>query len=191
GFAEKVDNNVYNSSMIVTPDGKIRVYRKTHLFDSEKLLFEPGNTGFFVEKDTSGISLGMMICFDWIFPESARTLALKGAQVICHPVNLVLPWCQEAMKTRCVENLVFAITANRTGTECVGGKTLTFTGQSQITSARGEILYRAGKDTEELHILEINPEDALEKHVTDRNHVLQDRREEFYYKNSKEIKIKN
>jgi len=61
--------------------------------------------------------VGMMVCFDWAFPEVARALALKGADLIGHPANLVLTYCQQAMVTRCIENLVFAVTANRYGTE--------------------------------------------------------------------------
>ena len=53
------------------------------------------------------VKIGMMICFDWIFPEVARSLALKGAEIICHPSNLVLPHCPKAMKIRSLENRVF------------------------------------------------------------------------------------
>jgi predicted amidohydrolase len=83
------------------------------------------------------VKVGMMICFDWIFPESARTLALKGAQIIAHPSNLVLSYCQQAMFTRAVENRVFTITANRTGTEINGDKELYFTGKSVIVDTKG------------------------------------------------------
>jgi len=76
----------------------------------------------------------MMICFDWFFPESARTLALKGAQLILHPSNLVMPYCQDAMITRSIENRVFSITSNRIGRE--GG--YNFTGKSQIVSFDGK-----------------------------------------------------
>ncbi len=72
--------------------GYIGKYRKVHLFNREKLFFEPGNLGFRVFN--IGIAkVGVMICFDWFFPESARTLALKGADIIAHPPsNLVMPY---------------------------------------------------------------------------------------------------
>ena len=75
---------VYNSAAIVGPEGSSGLYRKVHLFDREKLFFAPGDLGFQVFDTTFG-RIGIMICFDWYFPESARTLALKGAQIIAHP----------------------------------------------------------------------------------------------------------
>ena len=83
---------------------------------NKKLWFTPGNTGFNVFQTGIG-PVGIMICFDWLFPESMRTLALQGAQVIAHPANLVLPHCPSAMPIRCLENKVYAITVNRTGRE--------------------------------------------------------------------------
>jgi len=121
-----------------------------------------------------------MICFDWIFPEAARTLALKGADIICHPSNLVLPYCQTAMVTRCLENHVFAITANRIGTEQRGVRTLTFTGGSQVTDTKGKILHRASTDREEVAVIEIDPQLAQDKHATANNHIFNDRRPEMY-----------
>ena len=116
GLPEKDGKHFYNSAVITGPEGFIGVYRKTHLFFEEKLWFSPGNTGFNVFKTDIG-KIGIMICFDWFFPESMRALALQGAQVIAHPANLVLPHCPVAMPIRCLENRVYAITANRTGTE--------------------------------------------------------------------------
>jgi len=145
GMAEKDDGKLYNSSVLVGPEGFIGKYRKVHLFKEEKKWFSPGNIGYRVW-DIEEAKIGMMICFDWIFPEAARSLALQGAEIICQPVNLVLPFCQEAMITRAIENGVFIITANRTGTEHRGGKeSLTFTGQSQIVNPRGEVLFRLGE----------------------------------------------
>src|SRR5207253_5521489 len=74
----------------------------------------------------------MMVCFDWFFPESVRTLALAGAEIIAHPSNLVLPYCPDAMVIRCLENRVFAVTANRIGAEKRGRKPpLTYIGQDR------------------------------------------------------------
>jgi predicted amidohydrolase len=121
-----------------------------------------------------------MICFDWIFPEAARTLALRGAEVIAHPVNLVLPYCQEAMKTRCIENRVYAVTANRIGREQRGVDDFTFTGASQITSTRGKVLSSGPVDSEHRDIVEIDVSEAREKSINPFNHLLSDRRPEFY-----------
>ena len=179
GMAERDGQKVYNSALAVLPDGTYHVYRKTHLFFEEKELFDPGDTGFFVF-DFRGVKIGMMICFDWIFPESARELALQGAQIIAHPANLVLPYCQRAMITRCLENRLFAVTANRYGYETNGKESLEFTGQSQITGPRGDILLRADKKGDMLGVVEIDPKEALDKWITPRNHVLEDRRVELY-----------
>ena len=180
GFAERSGDKLFNSSALINPDGSLKVYRKTHLFYREKLFFNPGDTGFFVAEAKGGIKIGMMICFDWQFPESMRTLSLLGAQIVCHPSNLVMPWCQEAMKTRSLENRVFSITANRIGTEANGAQSEYFTGQSQILGHKGEILIRLATDSEELATVLINPNLALDKSVSPFNDVLADRRPEFY-----------
>ncbi|HOE55113.1 MAG TPA: nitrilase-related carbon-nitrogen hydrolase [Candidatus Cloacimonas acidaminovorans] len=180
GYPELDGNNLYNSCMLIMPDGRFYNYRKTHLFNREKLFFSPGDTGFQVFTILNGVKIGMMICFDWQFPEAARTLALLGAQIICHPANLVLPWCQQAMKTRCLENRVFAVTANRIGTEINAGETVSFTGQSQILNTRGEVLSSLSVSEERTITVEINPEEANDKTVTERNDAFKDRRPEFY-----------
>lgn len=179
GIAEKHQQNFYNSAFCVNQDGFIGRYRKIHLFDQEKLWFTPGDLPF-QAWDLGPARIGIMICFDWIFPEAARTLALKGAEIICHPSNLVLPYCQDAMITRCLENHVFAITANRIGFEQRGEQKLKFTGASQITGIKGEILYRATQDQEEVAVIDIDPQLAWNKDVTANNHLWVDRRPEMY-----------
>ena len=179
GIAEKRGSHFYNSAVLLNKAGSKGLYRKIHLFDKEKIWFKPGELPFQVW-DIGMAKIGMMICFDWIFPEAARTLALKGAEIICHPSNLVLPYCQNAMVTRCLENHVFAITANRIGTENRGSSKLTFTGSSQITGTKGEILYRASTDREEVAVIEIDPKLAQDKLATPNNHIFKDRRPEMY-----------
>lgn len=179
GYTEIAGNRLYNAAAAISPKGILANYRKTHLFDAEKTLFHPGDTGFrpFLWQ---GVSIGMMICFDWIFPESARSLALSGAQIIAHPANLVLPYCQDAMVTRSIENRVFTFTANRIGSEELGDSALTFTGMSQATDPSGKVLFRMQKDEANLHIVEIDPELALNKNITKRNDLFDDRRIEMY-----------
>lgn len=180
GIAERDSGSFYNSAALTGPEGFIGVYRKIHLFSEEKLWFSPGNSGFKVW-DTAVGKIGIMICFDWFFPESARTLALKGADVIAHPANLVLPYCPDAMPTRCLENRVFAVTANRTGSEERGGKErLEFIGTSEIVSPAGEILYRAARDSEEFGLAELDISQARNKNLNAFNNLLEDRRKEFY-----------
>ncbi|MBM4403870.1 MAG: beta-ureidopropionase [Candidatus Cloacimonetes bacterium] len=180
GFAERSADQVFNSSVLINPDGSIHIYRKIHLFSREKLLFSPGDQPFAVHAAKHGVRVGMMICFDWQYPEAMRTLALKGAQVICHPANLVLPWCQRAMTIRSLENRVFSITANRVGKEINGKFGETFTGKSQILNTRGEILQQMGETEEGFIIAEIDPILADDKTVTEYNNAFSDRRPQFY-----------
>jgi len=180
GLAEKHGDNFYNSAVLTGPEGFIGVYRKTHLFFEEKLWFLPGDTGFRVWETPIG-NLGIMICFDWFFPESARTLALKGSDIIAHPSNLVLPYCPDAMVTRCLENRVLAVTANRTGVERRGGKKeLKFIGSSEIVSPKGEILCRASREDEEYMQTQINIIEARDKYLNSFNNIFSDRREKLY-----------
>lgn len=179
GFPERDGERVFNSAAFVAHDAATVVYRKTHLFNLEKEWFDPGDTGFAVH-EYRGARIGMMICFDWLFPESARTLMLRGADIICHPSNLVLPYCQDAMVTRCLENRVYAITCNRIGIDRQGADEFAFTGRSQITACKGEILARAEAGNECLTIVEIDPLRSRDKSVTAKNEILADRRPGMY-----------
>lgn len=182
GLAERAGKKAYNSAVLVGPRGLIGTYRKAHLFWNEKKIFAKGDTPFKVYK-AGKVRVGMMICFDWLFPEAARTLALQGAQVICHPSNLVLPYCPQAMITRSLENRVFTITANRVGTEeRIRGNALRFIGTSQITAPNGEVLVRAGSKKEEANVAEIDASFAKKKLITPLNDIFRDRRTDLFSK---------
>lgn len=174
GFPEKAGSRLYNSAIFIN-EKKTRIYRKTHLFGGEKKFFSPGDTGFWTEK-VNGVSVGVMICFDWFFPESARTLALKGAQIIAHPANLVLPWCPEGMKIRSLENRVFTATADRVGIE----KGLRYIGQSQVVSPRGVPFFRLGGTKAGARVATIDPSLALDKKVHPACDLFKDRRRSHY-----------
>ena len=181
GFAERDGNAVYNTAVTVLPDGARHVYRKTHLFAEEKTIFAPGDTGFPVVRH-EGLSLGVMICYDWRFPEAARTLALRGADVILHPSALVaLPrlW-KPVMRTRAFENRVATVTANRTGTEWHGEASLTFHGSSQIVDVNGDVLAETGTDEEGWIAAEIDPTRARRKAFSEWNDIFLDRRPDMY-----------
>jgi len=180
GICEKSGEKFFNSSILYCPNGEYKVYRKIHLFDSEKKWFTPGDIPPEVH-DIGKCKLGMMVCFDWIFPETARTLALKGAQIICHPSNLVMPYCQNAMFVRALENHVFTITANRIGKDVKDDGELYFTGESVILTPKGKYLARASEDKEECVVVEINPEEASDKNINSNNNLFEDRRSEFYF----------
>ncbi len=189
GFAEKtvgretVDqakiDQVFNSALLIGPEKVIHTYRKLHLFNTEKNYFDPGDTSLTVSL-VGDVRVGMMICFDWAFPEVARILALKGADIICHPSNLVLTHCQQAMCIRALENGVFTVTANRYGTESRPQGELTFTGQSQITDPLGKRLCTAKPQEECLSVVEIDVSRARDKQLTTQNNLFEDRRPDKY-----------
>lgn len=178
GFAEKA-NELYNSAALVGPSGFIGLYRKIHLFNREKLYFAVGNLGFPVYDLPFG-KVGIMICFDWIYPEAARSLALKGAQLIVHPSNLVTPYCPDAMVTRCLENRVFTATADRVGRENRGGIDLTYIGRSEIITPRGEILTRLSNDEVGVGVAEVDLSEAVNKKFNEFNDLLIDRKIDHY-----------
>ncbi|MBA4311934.1 MAG: acyltransferase [Chlorobiaceae bacterium] len=178
GFAEKGEM-FFNSCALVGPDRLVGVYRKIHLFYREKLFFATGNLGYPVFDLPIG-RIGMMICFDWIYPEAARTLALKGAQVIAHPSNLVLSYCPDAMVTRSLENRVFAAMVDRVGIENRGNVDLRFIGQSEIVSPKGEILVRLDAEKTGIAVADIDVSLADNKFATEYNHLFNDRKPELY-----------
>ncbi len=179
GIAERKGNRCYNSAVYVTPAGETFLYRKLHLFYREKSWFTPGNLKLKVFPFYE-YKIGMLICFDWIFPEVCRVLALKGANLICHPSNLVLQYCQDAMLTRSIENRVFTVTANRVGTDTCGSESFRFTGLSQITGTDGKILASAGSAKPGAKCVELNLVEANDKSPTPENHIIRDRRPDFY-----------
>jgi len=179
GYAEESGARYYNSSFFLGDGKVISNYRKIHLFSAEKDFFTPGDTGFTVF-EYHGVRYGTMICFDWVFPESARTLALRGAQVILHPANLVLPFCQRAMFARALENRVFIVTVNRIGREINGDFDNTFTGGSQVVSPRGDYLITLGENDEAVSTVTIDPREALDNNITEKNHIFDDRRPDMY-----------
>ena len=160
-FYEKDGNVLYNSCAVIDADGKLLgVYRKTHIPDDhyyqEKFYFTPGNTGFMVF-DTRYIRLGIGICWDQWFPETARALTIKGAQLIMYPtaigsepvlLNDSMPHWQRTMQGHAAANIIPVVAANRHGREKVepsaenGGQSseLVFYGSSFITDETGGII---------------------------------------------------
>ena len=179
GYPEETPENTFNSCLLALPDGRLFNYRKIHLFSRETRLFTPGDAPPPVI-DTPAGRVGLMICFDWIFPETARSLALAGAQIIAHPSNLVLDYCQRAMYARSVENRVFTITANRIGSEDRAGRSLTFTGASQVLGPTGTRLVNGPETEEHLGLADVDPADADDKAITEYNDLLDDRRTDLY-----------
>ena len=141
GICERDGDDLFNSSVLIGPSGFIGVFRKVHLWDQENRFFTPGNLGFPVY-DTPFGRIGMLICYDSWFPESYRSCALNGADLVCLPTNWVpIPGqdaAREAMANILVmgaahANSVYVAAANRIGVE----RGQAFIGQSLIVSYTG------------------------------------------------------
>jgi len=179
GFAERCGDKLFNAQIFVKADGSLHLYRKIHLFNLEKLVFDQGDIMPEIV-EYRGARFGMLVCFDWLFPEIYRRYALLGADVICHSTNLVLPYCQRASFTRAIENCMYIVISNRIGTEKKNDNVLTFTGGSIIYSPKGDVLSCVDEKSEILSIAEIDIISSRDKFITERNHLLNDRRPEMY-----------
>lgn len=159
-FFELTENNFYNSLAMIDADGTVLgIYRKSHIPDgpgySEKYYFTPGDTGFTVW-DTQIGRVGAAICWDQWFPETARVLALRGAEVICYPTaigsephdpsyDLSGHW-RRVMQGHAAANMIPVIAANRIGHEEGASCAIDFYGSSFITDNFGAIRVEAGRD---------------------------------------------
>jgi len=180
GLVERAaDGRLFNSAVAVDGTGVRAVYRKVHVFGEEKRWAAVGDLPFPVV-DLAGVRVGLMICFDWRFPEVARTLALAGAQVIAHPSNLVLTTCPDAMVTRALENGVFTVTCDRVGVEEHAGLRAAFIGRSRVCGPDGAVLSEGPSVGTAVGVVEIDPGRADDKRVGSRNDLFGDRRPGLY-----------
>ena len=179
GFAERSRGRFYNSALLVGPAGVKAVYRKLHLFEREQIWFTRGNLPLAVER-VGAARVGMLICYDWRFPEAARVLTLLGADLIAHPSNLVFPQAQNAMRTRALENRVFVVTANRTGADDRPDGRVTFTGRSQIVGPDADVIVRAGVRNACARAADCDLARARRKSITPMTPILSNRRPELY-----------
>jgi predicted amidohydrolase len=165
GLLERLDGpeTVYNSAVLVGPEGLIGLYRKAHLpLLGVDRFTTPGDTGFVVW-ETPIARVGIAICYDLRFPEALRSLALAEADVVALPTN----WPdgsqnapQFVTRTRALENRVFVLACNRCGEE----SGFWFFGHSQITDPRGNVLAEAEAD-ETLLYADIDPAEARQKRI--------------------------
>jgi len=150
----EITGTVYDTAFIVGPDGLYKEkYRKIYLWDQENVRFKKGNN--YPVVDIGWAKVGLQICYEVGFPEGARILSLKGANIIAYPSAFGLArlyaW-DIATRSRALENGVYVIASNRTGTE----KNVTiFAGHSRIIDPRGRILSEATK-MDEVIISEIS-----------------------------------
>ncbi len=168
-FYEKSGNTTFNTVAVIDADGTVLgIYRKTHIpddhFYQEKFYFTPGDTGFQAWKTKYG-TIGVGICWDQWFPESARCMTLMGADILFYPTAIgsepilevdSMPHWRRCMQGHSAANIVPVIAANRVGTETVTpspdnnhqSSSLCFYGSSFITDETGEIIISADRESE-------------------------------------------
>ncbi|MBD3824671.1 MAG: N-carbamoylputrescine amidase [Epsilonproteobacteria bacterium] len=196
-YFESSDEGYFNSLIVANSDGKLlQNYRKTHIpcgpGYEEKFYFKPGNTGFQVW-DTDYGKVGVGICWDQWFPETARALTLKGAQVIFYPTAIGSEpeigldskdhW-QRVQMGHSAANTVPVVVANRYGKEDGESCSLTFYGSSFITDYTGAKIAEASRDKEEILYAEFD----FAKEAKQREYwgLIRDRRPSCYTDLTKE-----
>lgn len=199
-FYEAGDHRqMFNSVAVIDADGSVcGIYRKTHIPDDhyyqEKFYFTPGDTGFRVFQTRFG-TIGIGICWDQWFPETARSMALLGAELLFYPTAIgsepilecdSMPHWRRCMQGHSAANLMPVIAANRIGLETVepseenGGQTssLTFYGSSFLTDETGELFKSASRDKEEILEKEYDLDELSAKRLE--WGLFRDRRPEYY-----------
>jgi N-carbamoylputrescine amidase len=186
GICERADQRLYNSAVVIGPEGYIGTFRKVHLWNEEVLHFEGGDLGFPVF-DTKLGRIGVGICYDAWFPETFRLSALQGADIVCVPTNWVpIPGQaegREAMANILVmaaahSNSLFIACADRIGSE----RGQPFEGQSLIVSYTGwPVAGPASRDEEEILFARVDLGEARRRRNWNAfNQVLRDRRNDVY-----------
>jgi N-carbamoylputrescine amidase len=186
GITERSGSDLYNSAVVIGPEGYIGTFRKVHLWNEENLFFEPGDLGFPVFHTPIG-RIGVAICYDGWFPETFRLCALQGADIVCVPTNWVpIPGQAEGREAMANilamaaahSNSIFIACADRIGVE----RGQPFEGQSLIVSYTGwPVVGPASRDAEDILIAEVNLGEARrQRNWNAFNQVLRDRRVDVY-----------
>lgn len=189
-FFERAGNVAFNSIAIIDADGtNLGTYRKTHIPDGhcyeEKFYFSPGDTGFKVWNTAFG-TIGVGICWDQWFPESARCMALLGAEILFYPTAIgsepILdidsqPHWQRCMQGHAAANIMPLVASNRIGTE-TDETSMTFYGTSFITDPTGEIVTQADRENQTVLVAEFDLDEIREMRRS--WGVYRDRRPEMY-----------
>lgn len=160
GISEIENENLYNTTVIIGPEGLIGKHRKVHLPKDEKHIFSKGQN--FDTYSINKVKIGIIQCFDSWFPEASRILMLKGANIFINPANFGGPWSLDIIKARSIENKVYSILCNRIGSENIKGEIAKFRGKSMIVNYTGDVLAQAGKK-EEIITSEIFPQETISK----------------------------
>ncbi len=181
GFLEAFGGKFYNAALAFNCDGRlVGHYRKVHLFYYETQIFAAGDLGFPVfslATHAGNVKVGMLICYDWRFPEAARKLALQGAELIAIPSNIVTTtgMLHTTLQTRAFENKTVLAFSDRVGSESNNGETLLFRGESAIIDINGEVLSRASAQEEENISADIDFSKVHDKRINLFNDLFADR----------------
>ncbi len=169
------DGDIYNTSILVAPEGLVGKYRKVHPFLEEANCITSGN-GYSVF-DTKLGKMGLLVCYDAIFPEASRSLSLQGAQIILLPSNWMNPFLEQwrlATSARSLDNQVWLVATNRIGAD----ETYTYFGRSRIVNPYGNAVVECGED-EEVAVVEVDLGKSSEfKGIVD---FLRDRKPKTYH----------
>ncbi|MDR3537925.1 MAG: nitrilase family protein [Acetobacteraceae bacterium] len=186
GITERDGDSLYNSAVVLGPDGYIGTFRKMHLWNAENLFFEPGNLGFPVFHTPIG-RIGVAICYDGWFPETFRLQALQGADLVCVPTNWVpIPGQAEGqpamanvlLMAAAHSNSLYIAAADRVGIE----RGQPFEGRSLIVAHTGwPVAGPASRDGEEIVMADVDLGAARrQRNWNAFNQVLRDRRTDVY-----------
>ncbi len=190
-FFERSGTNYFNSLALIDSDGKVLgLYRKTHIPTGEcyeeKFYFSPGDTGFKVFKTKFG-TIGIGICWDQWFPETARILTLKGAELLLFPTAIgsepvlvrdsMIHW-QNTMRGHAAANIIPVVASNRVGVEKAKNSSMEFQGFSFIADSHGEVVEQMDRKMEGYRIHEFDLDEINKERVA--WGVFRDRRPECY-----------
>lgn len=209
GFAEQDDKNgiqkIYNSAILISPQKEETfVYRKSHLFYKENDVFDKSDLTSIYKFASSEVkqeyenkriqfnsnfipmylkhldlNIGILICYDWRFPELARKYATSGADLLVYPSNLVTPYWLNAFPARAIDNKVFVAVSNRIGIEKSGEEEVKFNGRTCFFNTNGEILTKFSESEFESQIIEFNHLESRNKRINEKNDVFVDLRNDL------------
>jgi N-carbamoylputrescine amidase len=173
-YEKVIPGELYNTAVVIGTRGEILgkyrkssipMVKKPSMIGSEKYYFKPGNTGFQVFQTPFGINLGILICYDRHFPEAARVLALRGAHLVLIPSATAgtsdYAWELEP-RGHAIANICYVGAVNRVGYDIGGAPDTYYYGRSFVCDYRGEVLARAGEESDEIIYATISAEDLRE-----------------------------
>lgn len=196
---------IYNSAIVISPNkNETTIYRKAHLFYKENYIFDkPTRNNLFkfsnIESEKSysikvqnsqslfhpiylsdlDLNIGLLICYDWRFPELAKEYAKNGADLIVYPSNLVTKVWENSFPARALDNRVYIAVANRIGKEENNEEILEFTGKSSFYDTNGNIILKLSENNESSEMVEIDQSLSRKKDINSINNIFKDFRKDL------------